>query len=302
MVFDSIKEKLDGSGPNSKFDPSGALEIALLMTNNGLDAPQISYLAFRASYAIHDFVQADSLLAKIEATGFKLSPQIREQLDATRTKWEREMMIRRLEEAADDLPRVLFETTAGNFVVELFENQAPKTVGNFISLVEKRFYDDLTFHLVKPGQLAQTGCPIGDGTGDAGYKIPDETAVEEPRDHFAGTVSMANTGKDTGGSQFFIAHQPNVNLDGRFTAFGVVIEGLENVYSLKRVDKTSFSDAAVEPSKIIRATVLRKRDHEYTPTRIQKQPDFSLDDTPGLNFSPDSSTVPDISPAGNSDR
>ena len=125
-------------------------------------------------------MQADSLLAKIEATGFKLSPQIREQLDATRTKWEREMMIRRLEEAADDLPRVLFETTAGNFVVELFENQAPKTVGNFISLVEKRFYDDLTFHLVKPGQLAQTGCPIGDGTGDAGYKIPDETAVEKP--------------------------------------------------------------------------------------------------------------------------
>lgn len=277
LVFGSIKEKLDGSAVRALFDPQGALDIARLMMDNGLDAPQIAYLAFRACYAVHDFEQAKALLTGIEETGFKLSPVIRQQLEATSDRWDREQSLRRLEEAADDLPRVLFETSEGNFVVELFENEAPKTVGNFISLVEKKFYDDLTFHLVKPGQLAQTGCPIGDGSGDAGYKIPDETDAPEIRHHFAGTISMASKGEDNAGSQFFISHQPNANLDGKFTVFGVVIEGLENVYRLKKVDKTSFSNSANEPSKIIRATVVRKRDHEYSPTRIEKQPDFSLD-------------------------
>lgn len=200
LVFNSIKEKLDGSAARSLFDPQGALEIAQLMMDNGLDAPQIAYLAFRASYAVHDFEQAKTLLSRIEETGFKLSPAIREQLIATSDDWVREQSIRRLEETADDLPRVLFETSEGNFVVELFENEAPKTVGNFVSLVEKRFYDDLTFHLVKPGQLAQAGCPVGDGSGDAGYKIPDETDAPEIRRHFAGSMSMANNGKDTAGS------------------------------------------------------------------------------------------------------
>jgi cyclophilin family peptidyl-prolyl cis-trans isomerase len=277
LVFRSVKEKIDGSAAKALFDPQGALEVAQLMMNNGLDAPQIAYLAFRACYAIHDFEQADSLLSRIEETGFKLSPAIRQELEATRDKWEREQSFRRLEETADDLPRVLFETSEGNIVVELFENHAPKTVGNFVSLVEKRFYDDLTFHLVKPGQLSQAGCPVGDGSGDAGYKIPDETDAPEIRHHFAGTISMANTGKDTAGSQFFISHQPNANLDGNFTVFGVVTEGLDTVYRLQKVDKTSFSTPGDVPSKIIRATVLQKRDHEYSPTRIEKQPDFSLD-------------------------
>ena len=283
MIFNSIKDKLDGTGLNAVFDPQGALAIAELMMGNGLDAPQIAYLAFRASYALHQFEQADSLLSQIESTGFKLSPMIRQQLEKTKEKWQRELEFRQQEAAADDLPRVLFETSEGNFVIELFENHAPKTVGNFVSLVEKRFYDDLTFHLVKPGQLAQAGCPIGDGSGDAGYKIPDETDLPEIRHHFSGSVSMANDGKDTAGSQFFVSHQPNTNLDGKFTVFGIVTEGLDTVYKLNRVDKTSFSGGNEEASKIIRATVLRKRDHEYTPTRIEKQPDFSLDNMPELN-------------------
>ncbi|MDL2211581.1 peptidylprolyl isomerase [Erysipelotrichaceae bacterium OttesenSCG-928-M19] len=116
--------------------------------------------------------------------------------------------------------------------LELFENEAPKTVENFVKLIEAGFYDGLTFHRVIPGFVSQGGCPKGNGTGGPGYTIPCET-INNPHQHLAGSLSMAHAGKDTGGSQFFIVHEPQPHLDGVHTVFGQTISGLEYAKAMK---------------------------------------------------------------------
>lgn len=124
----------------------------------------------------------------------------------------------------------------GNSIeLELFENEAPKTVANFVKLVESGFYDGLTFHRVIPGFVSQGGCPNGTGTGGPGYTIDCET-VDNPHQHLAGALSMAHAGKNTGGSQFFIVHEPQPHLDGIHTVFGQTIIGLERVKAMKNGD------------------------------------------------------------------
>ena len=103
--------------------------------------------------------------------------------------------------------------------IELFENEAPITVKNFTDLINKGFYDGLTFHRVIPGFVAQGGCPIGNGTGGPGYSIKCETKGN-PHIHEIGALSMAHAGKDTGGSQFFICYDNFPHLDGVHTVFG----------------------------------------------------------------------------------
>ncbi|WP_077618663.1 peptidylprolyl isomerase [Bacillus sinesaloumensis] len=120
-------------------------------------------------------------------------------------------------------------------VIELYPNEAPGTVENFEKLATEGFYNGLTFHRVIPGFVAQGGCPRGNGTGGPGYSIKCETEGN-PHKHVAGALSMAHAGKDTGGSQFFIVHEPQPHLDGVHTVFGQVIEGLESVYRIKQGD------------------------------------------------------------------
>ncbi|MFD1777260.1 peptidylprolyl isomerase [Fredinandcohnia salidurans] len=120
-------------------------------------------------------------------------------------------------------------------VIELYPNEAPGTVANFEKLANEGFYNGLTFHRVIPGFVAQGGCPRGNGTGGPGYSIKCETEGN-PHKHVAGSLSMAHAGKDTGGSQFFIVHEPQPHLDGVHTVFGQVIEGLESVYRIKQGD------------------------------------------------------------------
>ena len=152
--------------------------------------------------------------------------------------------------------------------MELFENEAPQSVGDMVSLVEKGFYDGLTFHRVLPGFMAQSGCPTGDGTGGPGYNIYCECYKDGHRKHFRGSLSMAKSqARDTGGSQFFLTFVPTPHLNGRHTAFGRVIEGMDVLAKLKRVDPQNPSD--VEPDKILSAEILRKRDHEYLPTKVK---------------------------------
>lgn len=190
-----------------------------------------------------------------------------ESLDKHIADFKKELGIRKAEAEKNDLPRVKLETSEGDIVIELFENEAPQAVANFISLVEKKYYDGLIFHRVLPGFMAQGGCPEGRGTGGPGYNIYCECYQENYRKHFAGTLSMAHAGKDTGGSQFFLTFLPTPHLDGRHTAFGRVIEGMDVLGKLHRVNPQRPSGA--EPSKIIKATVVRKRDHEYKPTKVE---------------------------------
>ena len=166
------------------------------------------------------------------------------------------------------MPRVKISTTKGDMVVELFENEAPGAVGNFISLVEKKFYDGLSFHRVLPAFMAQGGCPKGDGSGGPGYNIYCECEQPNYRKHFRGTLSMAHAGKDTGGSQFFITFVPTSHLNGRHTAFGRVVEGMDVLGRLQRINPEDKNQHA-DPDKIVKIEVVRKRSHEYKPSKVQ---------------------------------
>ncbi len=180
--------------------------------------------------------------------------------------WAKEQKIRAAEAEADDLPRVLLKTNKGDIEIELLENDAPMAVANFISLIEKGFYNGLVFHRVLPGFMAQGGCPEGTGTGGPGYNIPCECHKPEYRRHFRGSLSMAHAGRDTGGSQFFLTFLPISHLDGRHTVFGRVIDGMDILAKLQRRDPERPNQP--KPDRILEAKALRKRDHAYEPTKV----------------------------------
>lgn len=134
----------------------------------------------------------------------------------------------------------VFETSMGTFKVELFEDKAPRTAQNFISLVNKGFYNGLIFHRVIDGFMIQGGDPKGNGTGGPGYVIPDEFH-KDLKHTGAGILSMANAGPNTGGSQFFITLDATPWLDGKHAIFGKVVEGLDVVKAIGKV-KTGVQD------------------------------------------------------------
>ena len=148
-----------------------------------------------------------------------------------------------------------FETSKGTFDIELFEDKAPKTTGNFITLVEKGFYNGLIFHRVIDGFMIQGGCPKGDGTGGPGYTIPDEFHPDL-RHSGEGILSMANAGPNTGGSQFFITLAKTEWLDGHHAVFGKVIKGMDVVKAIGKVETDPFRDRPYEDVKINKITIL----------------------------------------------
>ncbi|HLZ71611.1 MAG TPA: peptidylprolyl isomerase [Dehalococcoidia bacterium] len=124
-------------------------------------------------------------------------------------------------------------TDKGDVVVDLFAKDAPKTVNNFVFLAREGFYNDVTFHRVIPGFMAQGGDPTGSGSGGPGYKFEDE---RNGRQHVEGTLSMANAGPNTNGSQFFICYEAQPHLNGRHTIFGQVTQGMDVVRQLRERD------------------------------------------------------------------
>jgi cyclophilin family peptidyl-prolyl cis-trans isomerase len=190
--------------------------------------------------------------------------QVNEQgslIESYKSRWKDEARYRAEDAKKGDLPQVKLDTSRGEIVIELFEDDAPNVVANFITLVESGFYDGTKFHRVISGFMAQGGDPLSkdadpanDGTGGPGYRIKTQ---ESKRWHFRGVVSMANSGPNTEGSQFFIttAHTPHLN--GKHSVFGRVIKGRDVA------DKLAVGDV------LKKATVLRKRKHEY---KVEKLP------------------------------
>jgi cyclophilin family peptidyl-prolyl cis-trans isomerase len=221
-------------------------------------------------YAEHDFEGAVKVLKVAETDGI-LIPQLggKYLTDAEQyiEFWKTEQAIRAKEDAAvgdEQLPIVKLSTSKGDIEILMLENEAPNAVANFISLTEKKFYDGVKFHRVIPGFMAQGGDPNSRdkpelaGQGGPGHTIACECHQENARRHFAGSLSMAHAGKDTGGSQFFLTHLPTSHLNGVHTVFGRAIKGLDVIRALA-VDDVIQS-----------AVVVRKRNHEYTP---KTQPD-----------------------------
>lgn len=156
-------------------------------------------------------------------------------------------------------PVVTIEMENGNQIkVELYPEVAPETVKNFISLINKGFYDGLVFHRVIPGFMIQGGDPKGNGTGGCGYSIKGEFSANgfpNPLKHKKGVISMARTADpNSAGSQFFIMQADAPHLDGQYAAFGQVTEGIEEVDRIVKVPR-DFRDKPQEDQRMKKVTV-----------------------------------------------
>jgi cyclophilin family peptidyl-prolyl cis-trans isomerase len=155
--------------------------------------------------------------------------------------------------------KAVFDTNKGKFVIELYEDKAPITTTNFITLVNKGFYNGMIFHRVIPQFMIQGGCPKGNGTGGPGYSIDDE--FHKDLSNVRGTIAMANRGPNTGGSQWFINVIDNCYLDfdkkpysSAHPVFGKVVEGMDVVDSIANV-KTDANDKPVQNVMINKVTI-----------------------------------------------
>jgi len=155
---------------------------------------------------------------------------------------------------------VVTVTMKGGDVIkaELYPEIAPNSVNNFISLINKKFYDGLIFHRVIKGFMIQGGCPNGTGMGDPGYSIRGEfkmNGFDNPLKHTEGVLSMARAqNPDSAGSQFFIMHKTSPHLDGSYAAFGKVIEGMDVVNKIAET-KTDWNDKPLDPQVMETVTV-----------------------------------------------
>lgn len=250
----------------------------------GRNNPRILNFVGVAHFANQDFAKAESVLTLARAAGEKdeeaaqlfaqLGGPYLGQCKSYAAMWKKELAIREKEAAAkgeERLPRVQLSTSKGDIELELFENEAPNAVANFISLVDKKYYDGIAFHRVIPSFMAQGGDPNtkdndprNDGQGGPGYTIKCEVFKPNARMHFQGSLSMAHAGRDTGGSQFFLTHLPTGHLnpdpdkDVGHTVFGRVVKGMDVVLALRPNDR------------ITSAKVLFKRNHPYVPVTTKE--------------------------------
>jgi cyclophilin family peptidyl-prolyl cis-trans isomerase len=220
-----------------------------------------------AQFAQHDFEKSAEMLEAAKQDGVLIPNLGGQYVDRAReyiALWKAEQQIRQREAAAtgdQQLPRVLMKTDKGDILLELFENEAPNTVANFVNLVERSYYDGVAFHRVLPGFMAQGG---NNPAKPVKYTIKCECYQDNARRHFTGTLSMAKTSqRDSGSTQFFITHLPTPHLDRDdaadevvHTVFGRVVEGMEAVAAIEEGDR------------ILSAQVIRKRNHDYVPQTL----------------------------------
>jgi len=148
----------------------------------------------------------------------------------------------------------VIETNLGTMEIELFNDKAPRTVSNFVDLIEKGFYDGVIFHRIISGFMIQGGDPTGTGRGGPGYTIDDEFHPDLKHDS-KGILSMANAGPNTGGSQFFITLAPTPHLDNRHAVFGKLISG-EDVLDKIGAVETGPNDKPINEVKMIKVTII----------------------------------------------
>jgi cyclophilin family peptidyl-prolyl cis-trans isomerase len=270
-----------------------ALPIIKLLIDGGAENTDLFVWGFLCAFMTNDYDLAETYLTKAKETGAidaiamtarrddRTDPQAGLMKSLLRTVttcaqvfdeyhelWKKESAIRAAEAKADDLPRVKLTTTKGEITLELFENEAPQSVANFLSLVKQGFYNGSPFHRVLPEFMAQGGAKTDDGNGGPGYTIRDETNRPDYRRHFRGSLSMAKTRlPDSGNSQFFLTFTPTPHLNGRHTAFGRVIEGMEVLGDLQHRSPQHEANPP-KPDRILKAEVVRERAHEYKFDRL----------------------------------
>jgi cyclophilin family peptidyl-prolyl cis-trans isomerase len=204
--------------------------------------------------AVEEMINNEDAIREAEATREKVMEEIEaamQELEAMQYGAPPEMT---LKDDAEYTARVIMEN-GDEFVIELYPESAPLTVNNFIFLAREGWYDGVTFHRVLPGFVAQTGDPTGTGMGGPGYTIPNE--IDPELSHAEkGMVAMANSGADTNGSQWYITYDDVSQLDGNYTIFGKVIEGMDVVEEITPRDPQSDPSAA--PGDVIQSIVIEE--------------------------------------------
>jgi cyclophilin family peptidyl-prolyl cis-trans isomerase len=260
-----------------------ALPVVKVLVDGGVADRDLLLSGFLTAFATNDYDLAEQYLQKVQQLPGEANQQPADAakndalglvgkfaslLDQYREHWAKESAIRAAEAKADDLPRVKLTTTKGEITLELFENEAPQSVANFLTLVKQGYYDGKPFHRVMAKFMAQGGAKNDDGSGELGYAIRDESAKPNHRIHFRGSLSMARLPglRDSGGSQFFLTVVPTDHLNGEHTVFGRVIDGMEAVVDLNRREPSPDPQANAALSKadrILKAEVIRDRGHDY---------------------------------------
>ncbi len=260
-----------------------ALTKSKLLAEKKYRNANVFRIAGVAALEINQFEDAKKYLPKILEHKLRLANPLEQRLgmqtpissaadvlkgiEYRKERWEQEQQLRK-QDAQANLPRVKLTTTKGEILLELFEDQAPNTVANFINLVESGFYTDKQFHRVIGGFMAQGG-RSPDGLGDPNYTIPCECYRDDARLHFRGSLSLARTQlRDSGCAQFFICYRATLELDRLYTVFGRVLEGMDVATSLNRIDPQNSTPSDPPPDRIIKAEVIRKRDHQYTVRKV----------------------------------
>ena len=245
-----------------------AQRIALLLAEQTGDAGAYRQ-AFQASLQLLDLTALDRCYEQLQQAE-AVDEQTQEGWDYVtriRPQVEREMQLRQQEASADDLPRVIMQTSRGDVIIELFEDQAPNSVAHFLSLVARGFYDGQQFFRVETGFAAVSGCPNNNGTGGSGYEVLNEYDREDRRLPMHGTISLADQyGQGRSSSQFFIALNTRTVQESpsKNTVIGRVISGMAAIERLKRVHPETTEPEFVRDT-ITRARVMRQRDHSYEP-------------------------------------
>jgi cyclophilin family peptidyl-prolyl cis-trans isomerase len=252
----------------------------------------------RTSFAMSRF---EDFVKRLDRTYSGTKPEwvtaIRRNAEFQDKLWQRELTLRRTEEKAQNLPlvRLTIEhrvfsresreaqpvakaTGTGEVVIELFEDEAPAAVANFLSLAESGFYNGTLFHWAEAGHMVVGGDPNtkndnpeDDGLGGPGYAIPDEYSSPKARGHFRGTISTVQNKPATAGSQFFITLIPSPEFDGHSTAFGRVIQGQEvlDQITIGRTNRQIGEFGMIIPGdRLVKVEVLRKRPHPYQVVKL----------------------------------
>lgn len=279
-VFNDLMDRFPGSAQiietwarrldrENRFSDAAAAMARL--DESSLAEPAMATLLAELLWADNRFEEAIAALDAVDQAVLDADPiaasshrRTRDKATASRDAWEVELALRAAEDAADDLPRVQVLTARGMILAELYENQAPNTVANFVSLARDGFYDGTRFHRVLGKFMSQGGDPNSRkgadgaaGSGGPGYTIADEHTGSDFRTHFAGSLAMAKTAApNSAGCQFYFTHLPTPHLDGRHTVFGRILDGLDVARSLQVDDE------------ILAVNVLRTRDHAYEPQRL----------------------------------
>jgi cyclophilin family peptidyl-prolyl cis-trans isomerase len=244
-------------------------EGAAKLIDAGVNFLFLFQAAARSAVVSGQFDLARKIYAAIEEEKLEdVDRSLLAQIDALEASYLSEQEILEKERAEDRLPRVRLKTTRGDVVLELFLDNAPSTVSNFIALVESHFYDGLDFYQVIDHLLALTGDPSGVGGGNSGKNLVDEHDRPDARQALRGSLVMAKLptgvpGKfvpDSASSQFAILFLPMPHLTGQQTVFGRVIEGMDVISSLRRVDPNAEkkkTDVVAPPDRILSAEVIR---------------------------------------------